>query len=253
MTSTDSLQHWRRFLTPIQEVKTSPPKWVLPGLLPPGLVLLFGDPKTYKSTLVLHMIAAVTELIPVAGNKRHVAAQKGTALLWAAEQSAGSLRHIYEMRVLKRKVPDLKEGKRSFNFSIVKNPWEWKLDEPKGEQDICALLKDLQPAVAVLDPLIHFHSLDENDPHLVEPLVPIREAALKYGGSVVVVHHARKASPGSQGGKGGAPDWSRVRGTSALWAMANGGIMTTKMGSGSVNITTEFKDYPGSTWTWKAR
>lgn len=249
---TEALQSWRSHLTPMNQVKVTPPQWVLPKLLPPGMTLLFGDPKTYKSLLVLHMIAAIVEGKPVAGRTSgRVPKVKGTALYFAAEQSAGRLRDIYETRVLRRSVDSGKaKPKVNFDFCLVRDPWEWKLEEAGhgGERDMAALIQDLRPTLVVIDPLVYFHEQDENDPKMVRFILPVRKAVMSYGGSLVLVHHARKAS--NQPNQTQA-DWSRVRGTSALWAMADAGIQTNKVGSGSVNITCEFKDWPSTSFTWR--
>lgn len=215
------------------------------------MTVLFGAPKTYKSTLVLHMAAAITELVPF-GDKGHkrVPTKKGSCIYFAAEQSIGRLRYAYEKRVLRKDLPQPGAAKVSWNFMLAKDPWEWQLDQPDGDADFVQLAKDLKPTMLVIDPLIYFHQMDENDPGLVRPLVPLRKAVLSYGGSLVIVHHARKSS--GQDARSG-DDWSKMRGTSALWGMADAGIMTARAGPGAANITTEFKDFPGSTWTWRPR
>jgi RecA-family ATPase len=241
----DTLQEWRKYLVSIDEVEARPPTWVLPGMLPPGMVLLAGDPKTYKSTIVLAIIKALTTGTWFGDPQyKREPVKRGTAVYFAAEQSMRGIRHAYETRLLKKKRP---KGKASFDFILVKNPWEWKLDEVQGERDMVRLITDLKPSVTVVDPLVYFHSLDENDPRLVQPLVPLRQAVLKYGGTLLVVHHFRKPVDGNSK----TVDFSRVRGTTALWGMADGGILTRKMSSGAVSISTDFKDFRGGSWVWK--
>ncbi len=248
----ESLREWRRHLASIQEFDTRPPSWVLPGLLPPGMTLLAGDPKTFKSLIALNMIHAVTMGVPF-GDPRYKtqAPRKGTALYFAAEQSPGRIRYIYEKRVLRKTLPNAKKGRVNYDFCIVKSPWEWQIDSPNGDRDVCRVMEELKPTVTVIDPLIYFHSIDENDPQMVRPLVPLRQAALKYGGALVVVHHAKKNNEQKGGKGGGIADWGRVRGTSALWGMADAGILTSRLTSGAVNLFTEFKDHVGSNWTWR--
>lgn len=242
--TTSAIDSWRRHLNPIQAVSSKPPEWVLPGLLVPGMVLLAGDPKTYKSFLALTMTAALTAGRSCAAARIKAPAKQGTCLYFAAEQSPASVRHIYETRVLKQRLPAAK----NWDFALVKNPWDWQIDEPQGELQIEELIGDLRPTLTVLDPLVYFHSIEENDPALVRPLVPLRQAVAAYGGTLLVVHHARKLSANASAA---AEGFSRVRGTSALWAMADGGIMLTRNKGGTINITTDFKDYTGSTWTWR--
>ena len=247
----NALHEWRRYLSSIQEFSTKPPSWVLPGLLPQGMVLIAGDPKTFKSLLSLFIVAALTEGKPWGDPrfKRHPV-KKGSAVYFAAEQSGGRIRHIYESRVTKKPLP---KGRVNYDFMVAKNPWEWQLDSPDGEKDFVKLARELKPTLLIVDPLVYFHSLDENDPQMVRPLVPLRQEVLKYGGTLLVVHHARKSNDQKVQARGASatPDWSRVRGTSALWGMADGGIMTSRLAAGTVNIITDFKDFTGSSWSWR--
>lgn len=236
----------------MEEVSSDPPEWLVPGLLVPGMVLLVGDPKTFKTRLVLHMVAAVTRQLPF-GNPKRKAARPGTAIYVGVEQSAGRIKHNYESKIVMKKLPfvghDKRRGKVNLDFTMLKGAWHWKLDDSSGDRNFEELITDLRPTLLVIDPLVHFHGMDENDPRLVQPIVPLREKMERYGGCLLIVHHAKKPQANQQG-RGGM---ERARGTSALWAMANGGILATKLRSGAVNLTTDFKDHPGSSWTWRPK
>lgn len=112
------------------------------------------------------------------------------------------------------------------------------------------MMADLRPTVTVLDPLAQAHAQDENDPRMVRPLVPLRALALKYGLSLLVVHHANKRK--QENGQAAPGDFDRVRGSTALWAMADAGHLVTKHPSGRVMVTSEFKDFKPYNWLWKA-
>lgn len=251
---TETHESLREHFRPLSAVVVQPPRWIIPKLIPPGLTLLVGDPKTYKSLLCLHMAAAVTELEPVGPAKEgRCPERKGTVAYFAAEQSEGRLREIYETRVIRRSVGAV----ANWNFILAKDPWGWKLDDPEAVArtgGLEAFVREVRPTLTIIDPLVYFHSMDENDPRLVQPLAPLRQAVLKFGGALVIVHHARK-SPGIAGRPtSNAPtDWNRVRGTSALWAMADAGIMATRLAGpiGGVNLQADFKDWPSITWTWR--
>ncbi len=243
-----ALEEYRRLLLPLGDAPSTPPTWVLQGFLSPGLTILVGPPRSYKSLLALHMIAAVTEGVPI--DQLHPPPQRrGSAIYFPAEQSPHTLRYIYETRVLGHKLPE--DVGRRWDFAVARDPWDWKIDEPTLSHNLLSLIEDLKPTLIILDPFIHFHSQDENDPHVVSYLVPLKKAVRAYQGSLLLIHHVRKGQAGSR--NEGIPDWERVRGTSALFAMADGGIQLKRLASGGVNIQTDFKDFPGSTWTWNIK
>lgn len=247
----DPLAKWRRHLTPIGAAPLKPPKWVVPGLLPPGLTLMAGDPKTYKSTLALVIAAAVVHrkaLPPTLPPRyRGLPVQRGSVVVIAYEQSATTLRFMYEKRIA-RVTPKPSD----YSFSLVKLPHEWQIDEPlDSSKDVLELLEDLQPTVLVIDPLVNAHSQDENDPAMIRPLIPLKTAALRNGTSVLLIHHANKRR--EQGGGASPGDWGRVRGTTALWGMADAGHILTRNPKvpGLITVVSEFKDFEGAAWTWK--
>jgi hypothetical protein len=245
------LDKWRQKLQPMSDVKVSPPGWIIPGLLVPGLNLMAGPPKTFKSFLVLNMIASVLEKKPVGRPADgRVAVKRGPVAYFAAEQSAGSLRHIYETRVLKRR---LKRNGTSWDFVVPKDTWLWQVDPETMDPayDFAEFIRDWRPMILVLDPFVYFHAMDENDPKVVRPLVPLATAMQRYGGALVVVHHTKKEQSG--GAVAGANPWDKVRGTSALWAMAQAGIMLSRLKGGLIEVTTEFKDHEGGKWVWNPK
>lgn len=243
-------EKWQHKLLPLSRVSRDPPKWVLPGFLPPGMTLLAGEAKTLKSTLVLAMGAALADSHPVPGytyaKKAVVARERRTVVYIGYEQSAGRLRVAYERRILKR---ELKPKETS--FVCVKSPAKWQVDEPMEGCDPVRLLRELKPILLVLDPLILAHSQDENDPRMIRPFVPLRDAALELEVSVLLVHHMNKG--GEEGGRGASTraSFNRVRGTSALWGMMDAGHLVSKSPSGGLYYTSEFKDFPARQWTWR--
>jgi len=219
-------------------------------MLVPGLNLMVGPPKTFKSFLILNVVASMMDKQPVGGDKRKVPLKKGPCVYFAAEQSASSLKHIYQERVLRRKM----SGPTSWDFIVPRDPWAWQLDDVQGEHDLVKFAEEWKPMILVLDPLVYFHKIDENDPQMVRPLVPLRKAMLKHGGALVVVHHARKESSQGTPSKTSGGDWNKVRGTSALWAMSDAGIMLSKTNNPShIRVDLEFKDHPAEEWTWNIR
>lgn len=243
----EAVEEWKRHFVALSTVKPEPPEWVIRNLLVPGLNLMVGAPKTFKSTLVMHMIAAMLERIPVSNGKdgKRAAVRRGPVVYFAAEQNARRIKHAYEQRVLRRK---MKKGSVSWDFAMPKNAWRWQIDVVDEPYNFVRFIKTWKPMIVVIDPLVYFHQLDENDPQLVRPLVPLREAVLAYGGALVVVHHARKKGNDD---KSGMMDFDRVRGTGALWGMSDAGLLLSRMASGAVNVNCVFKDHPDHVFTWR--
>jgi len=243
------LENYKKLLQPIGEAPARAPDWIIPGLIQPGLMFLVGAARTYKSTLALHIAAAITRGIEV--DPAHQAPKlRGSVIYFPAEQSAGRLRHIYETRVLGYKITD---PTINWDFTIARNPWDWKLDEPKPGFNLLELVTDLNPTLLILDPLIHFHHCDENDPHIVGHIVPLKQAMAQRNGCILLIHHARK-NRRMQKATDDDEDWDMMRGSSAMWAAADGGIMVRRMKTGGgITLRTDFKDHPGSIWTWRPK
>lgn len=250
-------EEWRDSLIPASQVSRRPPAWRLPGLLVPGVNLLVAPPKTFKSTLALHIMAAVAHQHPMKGvvlpdATIPVAPKRELVVAICYEQGAGRLRHMYERRVLGRELLP-----RETQLCFVHEPWTWQVDDPAApERDVFRLIDELRPAVLVIDPLVQSHSLDENDPAMVKPLIRLKEHALKANTAVLIVHHANKAKDqlkGSDGKAGSRPtmDFDRVRGTSALWAMADSGHLMARAQGNVVYMVSNFKDFPARNWIWR--
>jgi len=244
-------EKWQSKLVPLSKVDPDPPKWILPGLLLPGMVLLAGEAKTLKTTLALCMAAALGDAHPVPnfkyGKKSVVAKERRTVFYIAYEQSPGRLRVMYEKRLIRRTLQ-----RKETHVVMAKTPHYWQVDEPQRGCDIEALIRELRPILTVIDPLVNSHSQDENDPRMIRPFIPIREAALDTGGCVLCVHHMNKGSGEANGGRSSdRMSFSRVRGTSALWGMMDAGHLVNKSPSGGLYYTSEFKDFPARQWTWK--
>jgi hypothetical protein len=225
----------RRKLVPVGQVPPVRPAWVVPGLLPPGLTFMVGDPKTCKSTLVLEIAASLD-----AGRQWHSSVpaptRRGSLLYMAAEQGLGTLSSMYR-QIVGEPVPPNRWG-----LILPRDVHSWMLD------DLADLAEAVKPTVFVVDPLAQFHTLDENDAGFALALKPLKSVAMRHNFSVLIVHHTNKGK-GEQGG--GGSDWSRIRGTSALWGMADAGILLTKRTSGDVVIKCEYKDHPGREFTWR--
>lgn len=243
----ERVEHWRRELVAVNRVSAKPPKWLIPHLLVPGLTIVSGPPKVYKSFLMLWIIASILHKRPVGqASKGRIATKSGPVVYCAKEQRAGRIRHIYETRVLNKA---LDEGRALWDFAMMRDPWRWRIDEPEEGFNMIEFIRDWKPLVFVLDPFVYFHQLDENDPHIVFVVEPLMREMAKIGGSLIIVHHNRKKS-GQNPGKATFDD---MRGTSALFGMVDGAIMMDKMRSGSISVQCVWKDYREESFVWRPK
>lgn len=215
------------------------PQWVIKDLLPPGLIIIGAPPKSGKSTLTMIMAAMV------AGHKCHAlpptlseAPEEGVVMCFSYEATAGELRHILEVGL---KV----EGQADESILIADDPWRWRLDDEEAIDKMLWWLNDRKPKMVILDPLRNFHALEEKDSGIIRLLLPLRTWAVKNAAAFVIVHHSKKPI---DDGKHvyGAND---LRGTSALFGLADGVLMLTPTGGaghfGRLRIQAIFKRAQG--------
>ena len=241
----DPLLDWQGVVKGLGQVSISPPKWVVPNFLPPGLSIIASDPKVGKTTLTLAVInvllnGATLNADDHSGTVIGPVPNGGTVFYVPYEQSDGRLRHMYETRVARRTHPP-----SYAKFLFPEEPWSWQVDKPTIHENYEQFMKAVKPSVTVIDPWIYAHSGDENDPSSIRPLVPLKNLAEKLGLSVVVIHHNSKRSD--------VEGFGKVRGTSALWGMADAGHLVSRDPRipGKLMIKSEFKDWEAKEWSWR--
>lgn len=193
-----------------------PPQWIVRDVLPQGMTVLVGAPKTHKSTILMMLAAAV------AGYKHKglpadmlQVPEIGRVLGFSAEATAGELRFMCE-----RGFDCIIEPTRQ--ILIADNPWSWRLDEDAKQQKMLDWLDELQPKLTFIDPFRNFHMLDEKDSGTILALLtPIREWHVKNKAALVLVHHTRKLTS-DDGGRKKDVTAEDARGSGALFGMADG-------------------------------
>ena len=210
------------------------PQWVIRNLLPTGLTFLAGPPKSYKSTVELAMLLSVCgvghEVLP--DDLREVP-KPGVVLGLSGEASAGVLRHTAE-HGFETEIPA--DGR----FLVVDDPWRFRLDQPGDVEELLGWVTRLRPRILFIDPLRNFHVLDENDSGgMVAMIQPLQRYAVLHDMAVIIVHHSRKI-----GGEKGEPRMARaedMRGSSALFGMADATLTLSAKSRGVVHIDAIFK------------
>lgn len=222
-----------------------PPKWVVENLLPPGLTILGAPPKSSKSTFAMALACLVSdhECLALPPSMRTVRAQ-GRVLVFSYEANAGELRHMVERGLKVR----LHSG-----IKVADDPFNWRLDDPDALEALMEWLEGagleegedvdaMRPRLVIFDPLRNFHSLDEKDSgDMIRLLAPLRSWAVDNDAAVLVVHHTRKPSEET---KGATYDPLDLRGSGALFGIADAVLMLTPKKSGHLTLSATFKRAP---------
>jgi hypothetical protein len=125
---------------------------------------------------------------------------------------------------------------------ICDNPWEFRLDDENGLDRMLYWLNERKPKLVILDPLRDFHALEEKDSGGMNRLLrPLRQWAVENGACVLIVHHTTKRAPGD------VENYSAgdLRGTSALFGIADGVLMLTPKGGPELVVRATFKRAKG--------
>lgn len=220
----------------LAEAEISEPVWVIKDILPAGIVFLAGPPKTMKSTLEMAFSVVVaglqTNCLPA--EMLQLGSEPGLVMGLSAEATAGELRHMVEVG-MRLKVPDDRR------ILIADDPWSFRLDDPDGLEQILAWLENRKPKLFWLDPLRDFHSLDEKDSGAINRLLrPIQRWAKANGSCFMVVHHTRKKAQDDKSDY----DAGDMRGTTALFGIADGVIMITPRQGGKLYLRGTYKRGP---------
>lgn len=167
------------------------PRWAIPNLLPEGLTILAGRPKSGKSWLAFDLCLAVARGGIAMGNQQ---AQQGQALYMALEDS--------ERRLQDRLLQLIQEGEAPEDLLFTTAAPRY---DQGGLQALTEWL-DQHPdcRLVVLDTLGRFrpsgkgHGDSYNEETFL--LGCLQRLALDRGIALMVIHHTRKANPEAQGG-----------------------------------------------------
>lgn len=216
--------------------EVEPPSWIVEGVVPPGLMIVGGPPKSNKTTVVMGLAAQVSghdcKILPPFMMRVN---RPGRVMLLEAEHSPGDIKYMIE------------EGmgcslKKDQSILCAKDSSEFRLDDPGGLSRLLRWLDVWKPRLFVIDPLREFHECEEKDSGEMQRLMrPLRRWALANDACVLAIHHTSK--PGE--GHSGVYSPLELRGSSAFAGMANGMLMVTPAKQdGVVTIAGKYKRGP---------
>jgi RecA/RadA recombinase len=193
----------------------SPRQWLVAGLLPAGsLALMFGEPKSGKSTIAMALASHIALGRSVAGRR----VNEGAVLWIAGERGHDAIdrRDVYaglHPRIaigISRSAPDLSQntaGQTIIDMAV-------QLEVRTG----------LPTKLIVIDTLARCFSGNENDAGGIKPLIDqIDRVRQETGATVLLLHHATKPMDMGRG-----PTRLRARGSTALTGAMDVGLVVSK-------------------------
>lgn len=168
---------------------SSPPKPVIDNgvLLDGTLLLLIGPPKSKKTFLTMNLALSIASGSDFSGFK----IPKPKKVLYLLAEGG-----FYPTRDRLKKMA---KGKNQNLF--VGFPNYLPVNTEDGYHFLYSLVKEVNPDVLILDPLIKFHDVDENSAsQMSDVLGKIRTMMAELKLSVILVHHTGKVA--SRGGRG---------------------------------------------------
>jgi len=180
--------------------------WLVEGLWPAEAVgFLGGHPKTGKSWLALDIALSVASGTPALGCCRVETA--GPVLVFAAEDSPVMVRARFEGIAAHRGVL-----LRDLPLHLVLAD-RLRLETQADQARLTTALRELRPALLILDPFVRMTGIDENSAQEVSRVLGfLRGLQRSLGLAILVVHHVRKSA---------APGGLALRGSGDFWAWSD--------------------------------
>lgn len=195
----------------------SPQRWLIENLWGISSVgMIGGCPKLGKSWLGLDMAVSVATGTPCLGV--FPVKDPGLVLVYLAEDA---------LPILRERVAGLARHRNleidRINIHVITESL-LRLDQASDRKRLIATATKLRPRMVLLDPLVRLHSANENDAKEIAQLLSyFRNLQRELDTSVVLVHHTRKNSSGSnQGGQS-------LRGSSDFWAFGDSNLYLRKV------------------------
>jgi RecA-family ATPase len=155
----------------------------------------------------------------------------GPVLIYLAEDGLGTVRERLDAlaRARRRTLGHL-------DMRVITAP-TLRLDRDDDMRRLAATVRDAQPRLLVLDPLVRLHGADENNATEIATILSrLRVLQRHYDVAVLVVHHTRKQGGGRQHGQ-------TLRGSGDLHAWGDSNLYLTHERAG-VTLTAEHRAAP---------
>ena len=185
-------RYYWTFLDIVKDTSEPPPAIIEDGiLLDETLLLIIGPPKVGKTFLAFNLATALVSGRSFACFK--IRSEHKVVILSAEGGYFPNRKRI-------RRITKGLTKEQLHNVSYCSNA-RAKLDDEEDYEKLLEELEWISPDVLMIDPLIRFHSVDENSSSsMAGVLGKIRELMYSVGMSVILIHHTGKQV--SRGGRG---------------------------------------------------
>lgn len=193
-----------RAIRAIEAPAPKPIEWLIKDLWPRNEIgLLVGDGGAFKSTVALHLAAAIAGGYPVFD--RYPTVQRPVMIV-----SAEDSQDVVLMRLNALIAGQGWNRKRTLNETYLMCDGEQSLGDIRWKMHFSAEVERIQPGFIVLDPWAELLGGDENSNTDARPAIKfLRSVGRSVGASIAVVHHAGKATQEKR-------PLDRIRGASAV-------------------------------------
>lgn len=194
-----------------------------------GVGIVGATPKSGKTWLSLEMAVAVASGTPMLGE--FAVPTPGPVVVFPAEDDPRAVRDRIQGLAAARG-RDLKDLPLHLITETVLH-----LDDDDDRRGLTRLLKDVRPALVVLDPLVRLHTGAESHAgHMAELLGFLRGLQREFDCSILVTHHVSKKR-GAKGGQMG----QALRGSGELHAWGDSNLYLSKTSDGLVQVEVEHR------------
>ena len=217
-----------------------PPRWQVERYWTlSSLGIIAGEPKSYKSILVTDLALSVASMRPFLDTYRVL--EPGAVLYINEENDAALVQdRIFKMAAHKRLLTKSGDVYTLRDIPLyVQNNEGFRLDDPDWRAALEDHLKDHKINLLILDPFyMMLGEADENDASEVRPLLQwLSYLRLRYGTSILLVHHYNKGSGGSRPGL-------RIRGSSVFHGWLENGLYITRENiEGQIKVEKEYRSF----------
>lgn len=198
----------------------STPGWAIPGFwMKRSHGLVAGEPKSFKSTLVMDMALSIATGAPFLG--KYPVEETGPVLYIQNENAKWIMKDRFEKMVVSKGLGGSveKKGKKlkirwpeEIPFYMI-NQQNFILTDTEMQSYLEVKIKEMKPALVILDPL---YLMFDGDIASAQELFPILQWLLylknEYNCGIILIHHYNKGGSGKENVRGG----QRVLGSTTL-------------------------------------